>query len=274
MTAELVRGQNHPLPGNRLEIRVSAGTPVVAAVTLGDEAGRVVGDGEWLAHPGAPQLAGVEVPRQAAADHRLAVDLGAMPPDVHRVHVLLALPGAAARPGAPADFGAAPAPRLAVTTPDGSAIAGFTITGLGAETALLAVELYRRQSAWKVRAVGQGYGGGLPALFLDQGVPDPSATAEAIHTAVGREQARSIDLPAPQAGAAAGGTGSVDYRRRDRQDTSGGGTAAGTAGASAGGPGAGSGAAPSGATAPGGPVDYRHPRRRTASAASAAGPVP
>lgn len=110
MTAELVRGQNHPLPGNRLEIRVSAGTPVVAAVTLGDEAGRVVGDGEWLAHPGVPQLAGVEVPRQAAADHRLAVDLGAMPPTVHRVHVLLALPGAAARPGAPADFGAAPAP--------------------------------------------------------------------------------------------------------------------------------------------------------------------
>jgi hypothetical protein len=297
MTAELVRGQNHPLPGNRLEIRVSAGTPVVAAVTLGDEAGRVVGDGEWLAHPGAPQLAGVEVPRQAAADHRLAVDLGAMPPDVHRVHVLLALPGAAARPGAPADFGAAPAPRLAVTTPDGSAIAGFTITGLGAETALLAVELYRRQSAWKVRAVGQGYGGGLPALFLDQGVPDPTATAAAIHTAVDREQARSIDLPPPQPAAAAGGTGSVDYRRPDRQATSAGGT--GTAGVSAGGTaagagasrdatpsgatgtgsaaagaGAGSGAEPSGAPAAGGPVDYRHPRRRTASAASAAGPVP
>ncbi|NUS17202.1 MAG: export associated protein, partial [Streptomyces sp.] len=92
MTAELVRGQNHPLPGNRLEIRVSAGTPVVAAVTLGDEAGRVVGGRPWLAHPGEPHLEGVEVPRQAAAEHRLAVDLGAMPPPVHRVHVLLALP--------------------------------------------------------------------------------------------------------------------------------------------------------------------------------------
>ncbi|WP_327291654.1 TerD family protein [Streptomyces sp. NBC_01198] len=249
MTAELVRGQNHPLPGNRLEIRVSAGTPVVAAVTLGDEAGRVVGDGDWLAHPGEPQLAGVEVPRQAAAEHRLAVDLGAMPPAVHRVHVLLALPGAAARPGAPADFGAAPVPRLTVTTPDGTGIAGFTITGLGAETALLAVELYRRQSAWKVRAVGQGYGGGLPALFLDQGVPDPAGAAEAIHTAVGHEQARSVDLPAPPTSAG---------RPADRT--------------------AGGGSPPSGTT---GPVDYRHPRRRTAPARPGlvpppreAGPVP
>ncbi|MYS23283.1 hypothetical protein GA0115240_15094, partial [Streptomyces sp. DvalAA-14] len=158
MTAELVRGQNHPLPGNRLRIRVSAGTPVVAAVTLGDAQGRVVGDPApppggaasppgpeplppsglrhgWLAHPGRPQLPGVDVSRQAAAEHLLALDLDALPRGVHRVHVLLALP--AARPGSPADFGAAPAPHLAVSTADGTPVADFTITGLGAETALL-----------------------------------------------------------------------------------------------------------------------------------------
>ena len=43
MTAELVRGQNHPLPGTRLEIRVSAGNPVVAGATLNDEQGRMRG---------------------------------------------------------------------------------------------------------------------------------------------------------------------------------------------------------------------------------------
>lgn len=241
MTAELVRGQNHPLPGTRMEIRVSAGTPVVAAVTLGDEQGRVVGDDGWLAHPGVPQLSGVEVPRQAAADHRLAVDLGAMPPQVHRVHVLLALPGAAGRPGAPTAFGAAPAPYLAVTTTEGEAIAGFTITGLGPETALLGIELYRRQGAWKVRAVGQGYEGGLPALLLDQGVPEPAAVAAVIQEAVGRELSRSVDLPAaprtvppPRPRAAAPGAAP--------QDT----PAAGT-------------------TASSGPVDYRHPRRRASA---------
>ncbi|MFF7157166.1 TerD family protein [Streptomyces sp. NPDC008139] len=241
MTAELVRGQNHPLPGTRMEIRVSAGTPVVAAVTLGDERGRVVGDSsEWLAHPGAPQLPGVEVPRQAAAEHRLAVDLGAMPPQVHRVHVLLALPGAAGRPGAPAAFGAAPAPHLAVTTTEGEAIAGFTMTGLGPETALLAIELYRRQGAWKVRAVGQGYEGGLPALLLDQGVPEPAGVAAGIDEAVGRELSRSIDLPAAPR--------TVPPPRPE--------TAAPAAA-----PGDGQ------TTASSGPVDYRHPRRKAAATA-------
>ena len=33
--------------------------------------------------------------------------------------------------------------------------------GLGAETALVIVEIYRRGGAWKVRAVGQGYANGL-----------------------------------------------------------------------------------------------------------------
>jgi hypothetical protein len=258
MTAELVRGQNHPLPGTRLEIRVSAGTPVVAAVTLGDEQGRAVGDCEqWLAHPGAPQLTGIEVPRQAAADHRLAVDLGAMPPGVHRVHVLLALPGAAGRPGAPASFGAAPAPYLAVTTTEGAAIAGFTITGLGAETALLGIELYRRQGAWKVRAVGQGYEGGLTALLLDQGVPEPDE-------AVGRELSRSVDLPSvPRTVPPARPPAAAP------QDAPAPGPAAR--------PGESTGPIVS-ASSPGsanaaGPVDYRHPRRRSAPTPPAQGPA-
>ncbi len=285
MTAELVRGQNHPLPGNRLEIRVTAGTPVVAAVTLGDERGRVVGDlgtpptrvspaqdgapdgtqapPGWLAHPGTPQLPGVEVPRQAAAEHRLAVDLGAMPEHVHRVHVLLALPEG--RPGAPADFGSAPAPRLSVTTPDGAGIVRYTLTGLGAETALLAVELYRRQGAWKVRAVGQGYEGGLPALLLDQGVPEAHGVAGEIHAAVEREQSRSVDVPAdlapprppapPDEGApSAVAAPSAEAAPSDPSDPS-------------------DPAALSNArTGPSGSVDYRHPRRRTDPGVPAAGP--
>src|SRR5690606_10579481 len=77
MTAELVRGQNHPLSRSRLEVRVSAGTPVVASAALGDASGRIHGV-DWVAHPGAPTQPGLEVSRQAAADHRLAVDLDAM----------------------------------------------------------------------------------------------------------------------------------------------------------------------------------------------------
>ncbi|MFK0098302.1 TerD family protein [Streptomyces sp. NPDC091040] len=194
MTAELVRGQNHTLPQTRLEIRISAGAPVVAGATLGDEQGRVAGV-EWIAHPGSPQLHGLEVSRQAAADHRLAVDLDALPEGVHRVTVLLALPLGA---GGPTRFGAVASPFVAVTGLDGTEIATFTLTGLDSESAVAALELYRRQGAWKVRAVGQGYAGGLAAMLADQGVDRAAELAGTIQDAVARGLARSVAPPPPR----------------------------------------------------------------------------
>lgn len=191
MTAELVRGQNHPLPGTRLEIRVSAGHPVVAGATLGDADGRVT-DAEWVAHPASPRLPGLEVSGQAAAEHRLAVDLDAVPEAAHRLTVVLALPSAAS---APARFGAIAAPFLAVTGTDGTEIASYTVTGLDAESAVVALELYRRQGAWKVRAVGQGYAGGLAAMLHDQGLAGAAELAAGIDEAVARGMARAVAAP-------------------------------------------------------------------------------
>ncbi|WP_338676029.1 TerD family protein [Streptomyces sp. SCSIO 30461] len=213
MTAELVRGQNHPLPHTRLEIRVSAGKSVVAGATLTDEHGRVPGP-EWIAHPAQPACPGVEVSRQATADHRIAVDLAAVPDTVHRVSVLLALPVA---PGAPISFGAVAAPRLAVTGPDGTGIVAYDTTGLDTESAVVALEIYRRQEAWKIRAVGQGYAGGLAELLADQGVEAPGELAAAINEAVAAGPARTVGTPPPRTtearrgapAAAAGATG--DY---------------------------------------------------------------
>lgn len=194
MTAELVRGQNHPLSQVRLEVRVSAGRPIVAGATLGDEQGKVRGV-EWVAHPGAPTLPGLEVSKQAAADHRLAFDLDALPEPVHRVHVLLALPTGV---GGPVRFGAVAAPFVAVTGLDGSEVASYTITGLDAESAVVALELYRRQGAWKVRAVGQGYAGGLAELLTDQGLPQARQLAGSINEAVAQGLARSVSAPPPR----------------------------------------------------------------------------
>ncbi|WP_329358406.1 TerD family protein [Streptomyces anulatus] len=210
MTAELVRGQNHTLPQTRLEIRVSAGTPVVAGATLGDERGTVRGV-EWIAHPGSPQLPGLEVSQQAAADHRLAVDLEALPAGAHRVTVLLALPVGA---GGPARFGAVPAPFVAVTGLDGAEIATFTLTGLDVESAVSALELYRRQDAWKVRAVGQGYAGGLAEMLADQGVAEATGLAGSIQEAVTRGLARSVAPPPRTQGGdrVRHATGSADHR--------------------------------------------------------------
>ncbi|GAB2838289.1 TerD family protein [Streptomyces deserti] len=194
MTAELVRGQNHPLSQSRLEIRISAGTPIVAAATLSDVDGKVHGV-EWVAHPGTPTLPGLEVSRQAAADHRLAVDLDAMPEAVHRLNVLLALP---ADGTGPVRFSAVAAPFVAVAGLDGSEVASYTITGLDAESAVVALELYRRQDAWKVRAVGQGYAGGLAELLTDQGLPEAQQLAGSINEAVARGLARSVQGPPPR----------------------------------------------------------------------------
>ncbi|WP_455354258.1 TerD family protein [Streptomyces sp. SYSU K217416] len=292
MTAELVRGQNHPLPQTCLEIRVSAGKPVVAGATLSDERGRVRGV-EWVAHPGSPQLPGLEVSRQAAADHRLAVDLGALPESVHRVSILLALPSGG---GGPVRFGAVAAPFVAVTGLDGTEVASFTITDLDSESAVVALELYLRQGAWKVRAVGQGYAGGLAEMLGDQGLPQARELAAAIQDAVASGLARSVSTPPPrtpdgdrvrhtasQPAPATGQTGAVHpqadqpptaptvpgptnptpYGTPAHGTTAHGGTPHGSG---AGAPQAGGPALPhDGGTGGGGPVNYAHPGRQAAA---------
>ncbi|MEW1685516.1 TerD family protein [Streptomyces sp. T12] len=276
MTAELVRGQNHPLSQSRLEVRISAGTPVAAAAALGDENGRIHGT-EWVAHPGAPVQPGLEVSRQAAADHRLAVDLDAMTDAVHRVSVLLALPAANGGAG-PARFGAVAAPFVAVTGLDGTEVASYTITGLEAETAVVALELYRRQGAWKVRAVGQGYAGGLAELFADQGLSEAVRLAAGIDEAVARGLARSVQAPPPrpadgdrsrQAAAPAVGPdqGAAPQGTPGPAPSYGGQPVGGqpVGGQGEGGPQPAYGGADPHATTGGGPVNYSHPRRQTSA---------
>ncbi|MFF7439604.1 TerD family protein [Streptomyces sp. NPDC008122] len=241
MTAELVRGQNHPLPETRLEIRVSAGHPVLAGAALGDEQGRVAGT-EWIAHPGAPSLPGVDVPGGTAADHRLAVDLDAVPDAVHRVSVLLALTGPAAR------FGALAAPFVAVTGPDGTEIASYTITGLDTESAVVALELYRRQGAWKVRAMGQGYEGGLAALLGDQGLERPADLAATILATVAQDSvpAAPSHVPEPERVLHTAPPTAPDPAPAPPPPT------------------------PAAGIGTGGPIDYSHPGRRTTPAQASA----
>ncbi|MEV7500917.1 TerD family protein [Streptomyces sp. NPDC093018] len=231
MTVELVRGQNHPLPQVRLEIRISAGVPVLAGATLGDENGTLHGP-QRVAHAGAPMLPGVEVPRQAAAEHRLAVDLSAVPEAVHRVGVFLALPTGTT---GPLRFGAVPAPHLTVHGPDGTEIARYTVGGLDTEAALIALELYRRQGAWKIRAMGQGYADGLPALLADQGLPEADTLAAAVQATTNPGPTAAYDHDTHRAN----DVNRADDGGRNPYDTP----------------------APAEGPTLGGPIDYSHPRR-------------
>ncbi|MCP2316592.1 tellurite resistance protein TerA [Nocardia amikacinitolerans] len=63
----------------------------------------------------------------------------------------------------------------------GAEVARFDSTGATTETAFVLGELYRRQGAWKFRAVGQGYASGLAGLATDFGISvddDPAPAAQ------------------------------------------------------------------------------------------------
>ncbi len=69
-----------------------------------------------------------------------------------------------------------------VDAADGTEVARFESQGATVETAYVLGELYRRQGAWKFRAVGQGYAGGPEGLATDFGItvdepqrPQPAA---------------------------------------------------------------------------------------------------
>ncbi|MGW4636547.1 TerD family protein [Nocardia sp. NPDC004415] len=79
----------------------------------------------------------------------------------------------------------------------GAELARFDSTGATTETAFVLGELYRRQGAWKFRAVGQGYDSGLAGLATDFGIsvddePTPSAPTQQYAPPVGQ-----TPFPAP-----------------------------------------------------------------------------
>ena len=160
---ELLRGANAPLPWRRLVATVSCAVPVdVSALLVGADL-KARAD-EDLVFYNAPEGAGVRW-SQTTGDggQRLDLDLDAVPADAHAVLIVVSMTG-------PVSFGAVPPPQLQLTADNGTVLATFTVTGLGPEKAILGFELYRRGTGWKVRALGQGYAGGLAELLITHGI--------------------------------------------------------------------------------------------------------
>ncbi|CAM5404242.1 TerD domain-containing protein [Streptomyces californicus] len=92
----------------------------------------------------------------------------------------------------------------------GAELARFDSTDATVETAFILGELYLRQGAWKLRAVGQGYSSGLEGLATDFGIsvdepqhaPAPAPQAPAAPPAPPRPAAPA-PAPAPAAPAPA-----------------------------------------------------------------------
>ncbi|MDI2126277.1 TerD family protein [Yinghuangia seranimata] len=193
MTTELVRGQNLPLPASQVVVEMTAQCPVELVAVLLDADLKVRDDADVL------QRDGGSAPGVTLRPRAVEVDLTALPDAVERVMVTATIEGSGVD-----RFGAVAAP-VATVTSGGTPVATFTIGDLHTERALQAVEIYRRQGAWKVRAVGQGYEGGLDVLLRDMGVQLRAPIVDRARTLLagpGGAPHTAANAPTPQPAAA------------------------------------------------------------------------
>ncbi|MFJ7627062.1 TerD family protein [Streptomyces sp. NPDC097595] len=167
------KGTNVPVAAQAVRVetgwRTAPGTPDVdasALLLLGS--GKVRNDGDFVFYnqpshsSGAVRHEGKRTTGGAATD-TLAVDLARVEPAIDRVVLAASADGGT--------FGRVSGLYVRVLdAANGAELARFDSSDATVETAFLLGELYRRQGAWKFRAVGQGYGSGLEGLATDFGI--------------------------------------------------------------------------------------------------------
>ena len=203
---ELTKGANAPLPASRVTLTVDVPAPADLSALLVTESGKVRSDADFVFY-NQPTGPGVRCLQPAAGQPwRVEVDLAAVPADVHAVRLVTSLDDAAAT------FGQVGQPVARVTDDAGTPQVAFTMTDLTTESIVVALELYRRAEAWKVRAVGQGYAGGLADLITDHGVSveDAPPPAAAVPTTAAAPVASEPVAAAPVATAPATPVPSAD----------------------------------------------------------------
>ncbi|MGW2371982.1 TerD family protein [Kitasatospora sp. NPDC001683] len=214
MTHVMAKGANIALPAAavRAVLRWSAtpGAPDVdaSALLLGAN-GKVRSDADFVFYnqPRHPSGLVRHLPKQhtsggAEIIDTVEVELAKLPVEVDRVVL------AGSSEGGP--FRAVPGLRLllfdAATGEGALPLAEFAIADAENVTALVAAELYRRNGAWKLRAIGQGYTSGLIGLATDFGITvEDEADEPAAPPA-------PTPTPVPAPASAATPTGAVDPR--------------------------------------------------------------
>ncbi|WP_069743193.1 TerD family protein [Streptomyces sp. EN23] len=172
MTA-MTPGSNIPLSAARVAVDVAAPARLDVSGLLLTADGKVRSDDDFIFYnqpsgPGVTYRAG-----GGSAPDAIVVDTTAVPPGIEKI-VVTASPDAAGQ-----TFQGIEPTATVRNADDGSALATFTPPQLGAETALVVIEVYLRNGAWKARAVGQGYANGLAGIATDFGVSveEPAAPA-------------------------------------------------------------------------------------------------
>ncbi|MCR8578999.1 TerD family protein, partial [Streptomyces sp. Isolate_219] len=173
MTA-MTPGSNLPLSAVRVAVDVTAPVRLDVSGLLLAADGKVRSDDDFVFY-NQPAGSGVTHSAAAGGGDTITVDTAAVPDGIEKIVVTASLD----QPGA--TFAGTEPTGTVRNADDNSVLASFTPPQLGAETALVVVEIYRRSGAWKVRAVGQGYANGLAGIATDFGVSveEPAAPAAA-----------------------------------------------------------------------------------------------
>ncbi|MFE9024184.1 TerD family protein [Streptomyces sp. NPDC007808] len=195
-------GSNIPLSAARVTVDVAAPVRLDVSGLLLTADGKVRSDDDFIFYnqptgPGVTYRSG-----GGTSPDAITVDTTAVPPGIEKI-VVTASPDAAGQ-----TFQGVEPTATVRNADDNSVLATFTPPQLGTETALVIVEIYLRNGAWKARAVGQGYANGLAGIATDFGVTveEPAAPAAPPQPAMQPPAAPSAPPlatpPAPQAPAA------------------------------------------------------------------------
>ncbi|MFG2162449.1 TerD family protein [Streptomyces olivaceus] len=166
-------GSNIPLSAARVTVDVAAPVRLDVSGLLLTADGKVRSDDDFIFY-NQPTGQGVTYRSGGGtAPDAITVDTAAVPAGIEKI-VVTASPDAAGQ-----SFQGVEPTATIRNADDNSVLATFTPPQLGAETALVIVEVYLRNGAWKARAVGQGYANGLAGIATDFGVtveePAPAA---------------------------------------------------------------------------------------------------
>ncbi|MFI1756074.1 TerD family protein [Streptomyces sp. NPDC020571] len=167
-------GSNIPLSAARVTVDVAAPVRLDVSGLLLTADGKVRSDDDFIFY-NQPTGQGVTYRSGGGtAPDAIVVDTSAVPPGIEKI-VVTASPDAAGQ-----TFQGIEPTATIRNADDNSVLATFTPPQLGAETALVIVEVYLRNGAWKARAVGQGYANGLAGIATDFGVSveEPAAPAQ------------------------------------------------------------------------------------------------
>ncbi|CAM5266546.1 Tellurium resistance OS=Streptomyces tendae OX=1932 GN=GUR47_28520 PE=3 SV=1 [Streptomyces tendae] len=166
------KGSNTPVPTTALRVelgwRSGPGVPDADASALLLVGGKVRSDADFVFY-NQPAHSSSAVRHEGKRDaggrvtDSLLVDLARVEPAIETVILAASSDGGA--------FGQVPDLYIEVNdAARNTVVARFDNPGATVETAFVLGEFYRRQGAWKFRAVGQGYDSGLEGLATDYGI--------------------------------------------------------------------------------------------------------